>query len=224
MKSTKTWLASGAAGIIALLVAGWFLLVSPSLVQAAATRDETASQETANLTARAHLDQLAALKVALPEKEKELEALQVRIPSSVQLPDMIRNITALAKGAGVEVSAISPGTPVPMSGTQPAAAGANVLQEVPVALTVGGSYMELETFLSRIEKEQRATLVNSVSMETVSGTRVAGMSAQLALRIFLDAPASSSSLPAAAGGLAATGSSAAAAPDVTTSSTAPASS
>ncbi|NHC46010.1 type 4a pilus biogenesis protein PilO [Motilibacter aurantiacus] len=217
MTRTQKWTAATVAAGLVLLAAGWLLLLGPKRAEASGLRDEATAQLAQNAQLSTQLGQLKVLAQELPAKQRALAQLNSKVPDSVDLPTLVRRITALATASGVTLGSISPAAPVALAGTDGTVTG---MQSVSVGLTVTGDYFEVAGLLSRLETMGRAFLVTTVSLTDAMATGTdeapAGtVQAQIQGAVFVR-PADGTGT--AAGGTAAVGSSA---PAATLSGTTP---
>lgn len=118
--SPRMWRVGGIAAAVLLLVAAWFAVISPTLQSAAALDVETASQEAASQQLESRISLLKKQSEELPAQEAILAEIQQRMPPTVALPTLIRNLTTVAGNANVVVASVTPGQPTLIE--QPAAA------------------------------------------------------------------------------------------------------
>jgi len=192
MSVTRKWSLLAAVLVLAILAAGWFLLVSPRRGEAASLREKSVSQEEANARLLQQLSVLKAQQADLPAQRADLAVMRQQIPSNPALPTLIRNLTAAGRKVGVSIDTMAPAVPVPVVLAQPvapvvttttteagteAAAGTPVpvvppapsLFQVPLTLNVTGSYFELEQFINRLEKLRRSYLVTGFTVSEANG-------------------------------------------------------
>ena len=193
MSETRRWVAFTAAAAIAVLAAGWFLLVAPqrSKVSELKTQDQAAQQSNAALVAR--LAQLKTQATDLPAVNARIAQLDQRIPDSPREPALIRSLTVAAKNAGVTLQSIVPQPMVPYEApvstgavvpapvaTSPATdatpattapvTAAPSLQVIPISLTVSGDYTGAKLFVAGLEKLQRSFLVTNFDLTSANDT------------------------------------------------------
>lgn len=207
----RQWSVLTAVAVLAVLAAGWFLLVSPKRSSAAALRADATAQALANDTLRAQLAALTLQARNLPRERARLAVLGQKIPNSPALPTLIRRLQDAADQAGVTIlGSISPGLPAVVAtgptGAVPAptagaATGGGSLLAIPVTLQVTGGFFQLEQFLANLEDLPRSFLVGQLavtpngtasaattSTSGVSSGPVAGsLSASITGRVFLAA-------------------------------------
>jgi len=117
--SPRMWRVGGIAAAVLLLVAAWFAVISPTLQKAEALDLETASQQAASQQLESRISLLKKQSEELPAQEAILAEIQQRMPPTVALPTLIRNLTTVAGNANVVVASVTPGQPTPVE--QPAA-------------------------------------------------------------------------------------------------------
>jgi Tfp pilus assembly protein PilO len=174
MSQVRRWSLLAVVVAMAILAAGWFLLVAPKRSEASDLRDQTSSAEQNNAQLTMKLKQLKALAPELPKREAEFAAIRRQIPDNPALPDLIRQLTVAADKSGSTVVSLAPATPVPLVQTgQPTSSGAGSsteqLLQVPLSIEMRGSYSELEDFVGRLEKLRRVVLVSAFDLEQAEG-------------------------------------------------------
>jgi Tfp pilus assembly protein PilO len=108
----KQWVALTVVGCLALLAAGWFLLVSPKRGEAAQVRDDVNTQASTNAGLQTQLATLKAQQKTVTQQEAKLAFVAAKIPDNPALPALIRALSIAADDAGVELVSLSPGSPV----------------------------------------------------------------------------------------------------------------
>ncbi|HEU0132833.1 MAG TPA: type 4a pilus biogenesis protein PilO [Mycobacteriales bacterium] len=172
-KLRQLWLLT-AVGSLAVLAAGYFLLVSPKSNEASALRDDVETQLQANTKLKSQIAMLNKQKKDLPRLQAELEKFASRIPADDPgLPAFVRSLSDAAENAGAELVGVSPASPVrvqaaPTAGTVTAAAAAGpglALAQIPVSVQVSGSYSQISQFFSEVEGLSRAFLITNVAVQ-----------------------------------------------------------
>ncbi|RJK96768.1 type 4a pilus biogenesis protein PilO [Vallicoccus soli] len=180
MTRTQKWSAGTAVLAVLLLLAGWFLLVAPQRSTAAGLRLEAVAAEQANQGLLTEIHQLQAQSAELPAKREVLEAISRKLPADVQLPALVRALTGASAAAGAELQAMAPGVPQALAPADAAAVGsaaAATVSAVPVTLTAGGEFAQLDRFLFELERLDRAFLVTGLTLRGGDGAEVATTSA-----------------------------------------------
>ncbi|MDP9101916.1 MAG: type 4a pilus biogenesis protein PilO [Actinomycetota bacterium] len=192
MEKLRQYVALTVVLVLAILAAGWFLLVSPERTKAAQINASAASRMAENAGLETQLRVLKQERDDLPKKQAELAAVAAKIPDSRSLPALIRALTTVTASAGVELLTITPGAttltaPTAAVAAVPSAAGARPvvgrrvpsatagqLGTIPVTLAVAGTYYNIERFLAGIEELPRAMRVTSLSLALGTGLVKAG--------------------------------------------------
>ena len=183
MDKLKQWVALTVVGVLAVLAAGWFLVVSPKRSAAADLRTQAATQQQGNMGLRAQLATLKAQAKDLPQKQAALAAVAAKVPDNPALPSLIRALSKAADDAGVELVSLAPSAPVPATGaaaaaaapptaaktgttltTAPAGSAAGTLQQIALTINVIGGYFQVEQFFDRLENLTRALKVGGFTM------------------------------------------------------------
>ncbi len=188
MDKLQQWVALTLVGALAVLAAGWFLLVSPKRADAAALRAQAQEQASNNATLETQLVTLKAKAKDLPRQQAKLAAVSAKIPDVRAMPALIRALTKAAADADVELVSLTPGAtaagtatagaaPVaPVAGAPAAGAAgaggaagpAGQLASVPLTINVVGGFFQVEQFMSGVENLPRALRVSNLAM--VPGT------------------------------------------------------
>jgi Tfp pilus assembly protein PilO len=113
--SPRLWRLGGIGAAVLVLLAAWFLVISPTLSKAAALDVETAGQQQASDQLESRISLLKKQSEELPAQEAILAEVAQRMPATVALPTLIRNLTTVATKANVKVAAVSPGRPTPVA-------------------------------------------------------------------------------------------------------------
>lgn len=186
MTQTRKWALGTALVVVLVLVASWFLLISPKRSEAADLRSQTASQLSANEMLRSQISILKAQSKHLPAQQARLARMQEKLPQAPELPSLIRDLTMAARQSGATLVELSPGEPVSMDGvtagaappgaespaTSPAVPAATAapgtptesLLAIPLSLEVHGSFTDLKTFLSKVEELSRTMQVTGFTV------------------------------------------------------------
>jgi Tfp pilus assembly protein PilO len=185
MTKTRQWTVFTAIAVILVLVAGWFLLVKPQSAKANNLHAQAASQQESNKLLVTQIAALEAEQRQLPQQQQELAKFATQVPSDASEPAVIRQLTATAAGAGVDMISMTPGaaTVVAASGTTAGAAtvttpsaATGTLVQLPLSIGFTGSYANVESFFQGLEKLPRALLVTSWSLCPDGGASGAGSS------------------------------------------------
>ncbi len=108
----STWIGGSVVAGVLILLAAWFLLLSPLREEAAGVRAEVVTAEQQNDLLELQLTSLRADFAKLPEYKAELESLRVSVPRTVESSSLLRELDALAQTTGVRISDIAFMAPV----------------------------------------------------------------------------------------------------------------
>ena len=172
-----------AVACLAILAAGWFLAVKPQRSHAAELRTQTQSVQSSNSQLQSQVSQLKQQQKDLPAQQKLLSQIATRIPDNPALPALIRQLSAAADGAGVNLVSLAPSAPALAAAAAPAAvttgtaagttastpAATSPLASIQLTLQVQGSYFNVEQFFSAVEGLSRAMLVTGFSLTPNAG-------------------------------------------------------
>lgn len=186
LSKAQTWIGGTALVCVLIVVAGWFLLITPQRAEAADLRDQTVSAAQVNSQMEQRIAQLKADFAELPKHEAELAAIRLAMPEDPQLAALTRDLQALSTSSGVTLMSIAPGgltavlspAPVaPAAAPDPAAAGSDAsdpaagtgvnpgLSELPVSVDVVGSFEAAEAFLDGLQTDiARRYLVDGLTV------------------------------------------------------------
>ena len=209
--SVRMWRIATLVGVVAVLVATWFLLVGPQRAKASELEVETASQQAAATQLRSRISLLKKQSEELPAQEAKLAAIQQRIPATTSIPTLIRTLSGLASGASVSVTALDPARPAPIviavpepvateapaddetdaastdAAEPPASAPAQPsVQAVGLAIGVCGDFAQIRNYLGELESMRRVVAVSglSISKGTCGDSEAEGLKAQITASAF----------------------------------------
>jgi type IV pilus assembly protein PilO len=141
--------------LILPLVIFYFLLYKPN----------TEKIEALELQVQKSSEELKKVRMAardLPKYQKELELAQsefestsVLLPKSQEIPNLLRNISDLGKGAGLDFLSFVPGPETPK----------DFYAEIPIDIKIKGPYHNLGAFLDTVSKLERIVTVNNIKTE-----------------------------------------------------------
>ncbi|MBI4591403.1 MAG: type 4a pilus biogenesis protein PilO [Candidatus Rokubacteria bacterium] len=169
-----------AFGIILLGVlgaGGYFLLLSPKMVEVNDLRGQRAAKQTELLQSRAVAASLVRFKQEAQTLRVRLEAAKERLPTEKEIPSLYRRISDLAFQVGLSVSLFQPKELVTK----------DVYQEVPISLSAEAGFHQLGTFFDRLSRLPR--IVNLVDMRAIGIERPTGtLRANLTLATYVFRP------------------------------------
>lgn len=164
----RLWYLGAALTSVLVLVAGWFLLVSPQHDTADELTVQAESVEAANVQTQAQIASLKAQYKDLPALEQQLAAMRQRIPNAPNMPSVIRVVSTNASKSGVALTEFTPGGPQALVTDPSAQASLQAPGQVnmyPVSLAFSGRFANVRLFLNSLESLQRSFLVTGVDIK-----------------------------------------------------------
>ena len=126
---------------VVLIVAWYFLLLSPTLSKVSDTNAQIVSAQAALASAQANVVRLESYKKTAPQSREEIVRLGKMLPTSEGIPSLIMELTKTASASGVDLASITRG-----SSQTGSPFGIQTVQ-----LTVTGRFFDVEDFLYRME-------------------------------------------------------------------------
>ena len=167
----------GVVLLVILLAGGYFLLLSPKMVEVSGLRQQRAAKEAEMLQSRALAASLARFKQEAEALRAKLETAKERLPSEKEIPGLYRQVSDLAFQTGMAVSLFQPRDP----------ATKDIYQEVPISISAEAGYHQLGTFLGHIARLSR--IVNLTDMKITGISRPTGtIRADLTLATYVFRP------------------------------------
>jgi hypothetical protein len=145
------------AVVLVVLLAGWFLLVSPQRSKAANLSVKIDSTQAQVASTQAYVDSPQTKRAV-----HDLKRLQLVLPDDPKMSQILRQLSAASGTAGVSLDNITPGVLTPSSGGS----------AVPIALTVTGHYFNISRFLRILRRQvdvKGTTIRGSGRLYTVDG-------------------------------------------------------
>ena len=171
MTETRKWTLGAVLVAVLILVAGWFLLISPKRADVAELQTQTEAQLDENSSLQTEIAVLKEQNKDLPEKQAELAALQTKIPQAPDLAGYVRELQDLGRQSGVAFTSLTPAAPVSIGDTAAAVQGAalppEALAAINVDMVVTGGYFEITKFMNELETSARYTLVSGYTIGQV---------------------------------------------------------
>jgi hypothetical protein len=127
-----------AATVLVVLLAGWFLLVSPQRSKAAELQTSIDSTQLQVVTTQAYVDNPATKQAV-----HDLKRLENVLPDDPRMSQILRQLSGAAAQAGVSLNTISPSPAVASSGGQ----------ALPISITVTGHYFNIARFMHLVGAE-----------------------------------------------------------------------
>ena len=154
--TNRNLLILGALGIVVLIVAYYFLLLSPLLGRLQEQSQAREDKRAQLAQVQQDVNELEEVRRNSPEIERQLLELSKRIPAQPQIPTFIVQAEEIAKASGVTQLTVDP---------EPATSpeGGGDYQVVPVTMQFQGTYDEMQDFLLRTRNLARLVTVTNVT-------------------------------------------------------------
>ncbi len=116
-------------------------------------------QQKAKLTTEVKKAKIAARNLKkyqdeVAEAQKRFAETAVVLPKRKEIPNLLRNISDLGKGAGLDFLSFKPGSEIPK----------DFYAEIPVDISIRGPYHNMGYFLDQVSKLDRIVTVNNIKM------------------------------------------------------------
>ena len=220
MKSSQNTLWVAGAGVLAVLlvVFTYLFVIAPQRTEAADLATQRVSVQDNNAAIQQKTAQLASEFETLPQKRVELAQIEATLPAQAEVPALLRSLEAYSTSAGVTVTQIAPGEPTPFGGdTATKSAVPTGIVQIPLTLTVSGSFPQVELYLKNLQVDlPRHLLVQGVTVATETTGTASGVTATITGSIFVIQDESTAAATTGGTAAAATGST-----DTTTTTTTP---
>ncbi len=132
----------------------YFLLYKPGSDKIVALNTQVDSARTELNKAKKTARELPKYQAEKEKTEKEFAAAAVVLPETKEIPNLLRNISDLGKGAGLDFLSFKPGGEIPK----------DFYAEIPVDISTRGPYHNMGFFLDQVSKLDRIVAVNNIKM------------------------------------------------------------
>jgi Tfp pilus assembly protein PilO len=139
--SQRTAVAIAAVGLVAVILVGWFAVVSPQRSKAAEVQGKIDESNSALALAKA-LNNGGQNKATA----KEARALVRAMPDDARMSQILRQLSWAAKSTRVRVNSVTPSASAPLTG----------YEAIPMTLVVEGRYLGITNFLGLLRTQVRA--------------------------------------------------------------------
>lgn len=129
--------------------------------QIATINKELETAEAKKKDTEATLQEEARMKEAVGKLSEQYAFIATKLPSELKSADMIRGIDSVAKMAGVSVKMKKPGV----------VAKKEVVEELPVDVTLEGSYAQIAQFIYYTSNLERLTRVLNFSLSSLENSK-----------------------------------------------------
>ena len=168
MEKMRQWTILTALGVVGILAAGWFLLVSPQHSHASSLRTQAASEQQSTAGLMSQVGQLKQQQKGELAQQRQLAQIANKVPNNPELPTLIRELSAAAHKSGVSLVSLAPAQPTAVAPSATTATAAPLAQ-IPIAIQVTGSYFNIESFFQATRHMDRALLVTGFTLTPGGG-------------------------------------------------------
>jgi Tfp pilus assembly protein PilO len=139
LNTKKGMIVAAVAGLVAVLAAGWFLVVAPERKQANELADKVAASQVELADKRA---ELARPSAAVRVKADDLFRLSKALPGQIDSAGVLLDLDRVAKQNKLTLWGLTPAQPLP---------GTDVLQQ-PYSVVLEGRFANVSKFLQQVRK------------------------------------------------------------------------
>lgn len=154
--SPKNQLIAMGVGALLILVLAVLLAIKPQLTEISNIKAEQETEKNALAQAKLKLQQLDAIRAEAAEIEAKRISLSQRLPDDAELPTLVVELQKVANSAGLDFGTV----------TFEAAADQAGYAQIPLSLTVSGTFYSVVDYLYRLEKSTREIVVDSFSLQS----------------------------------------------------------
>jgi Tfp pilus assembly protein PilO len=167
-------------GFAVLAAALFLLLVMPKSAEISEADEDLAAAQQQESALRVQMAALQEAETEAPHTKREIQKVENMVPSTADLPALIRLLREAADRAAVDLFQFAPGTPVVNDTGQ--------YSTISTTVNVTGSYFSLDDFLFRLESLPRAAKVTNVSISPGgdTGTSMTGSGSSLNLQLTVE--------------------------------------
>ena len=132
----------------------YFFFYSPNVKKIESLNKNKATLVAEVNAARKAESELKRITAEIAKTEELFKKTAVVLPKTKEIPALLRNISDLGKGAGLDFISFKPGPEVPK----------DFYAEIPVDISIEGPYHNLGYFLDQVSKLERIVTVNNISL------------------------------------------------------------
>ncbi|MDW7771264.1 MAG: type 4a pilus biogenesis protein PilO [Desulfobulbaceae bacterium] len=132
----------------------YFLYYSPNVEKINSLSSKKAALITEVSKAKNAEKDLIKIKEDIAKTEEIFKQTAIVLPKTKEIPTLLRNISDLGKGAGLDFITFKPGAEIPK----------DFYAEIPVDITIKGPYHNLGYFLDQVSKLERIVTVDNINM------------------------------------------------------------
>jgi type IV pilus assembly protein PilO len=150
----KIKIAVAAVLIIAPIVLFYFFLYQPNVQKIAALTTQKTNLIAEIEKAKQAAAELDKVKASIAATEEQFKETAILLPKDKEIPALLRNISDLGKGAGLDFMSFRPGAEAPK----------DFYSEIPIDIQIDGPYHNMGYFLDQVSKLERIVTVDNIQM------------------------------------------------------------
>ena len=152
--ATNIKVAIAAAVLVVPVALFYFLYYSPKSVEIVGLENGVAQLQQELITIKAKAAKLDEQKALMAEVEQKFKEASLVMPDTKEIPSLLSSISSQGSGAGLDIMSFVPAAEV----------AKQFYAEIPVALSVIGTYHNVGYFLDMVSKLPRIVNVNKVTL------------------------------------------------------------
>ncbi len=142
------------AAVLVPIALFWFLVYQPENAKVKGLERQVASMRKELQRAKVAARDLPRYEREMKATKERFEATSILLPRDKEIPALLRNISDLGKGAGLDFLSFKPGKEIPK----------DFYAEIPVDISIRGPYHNMGFFLDQVSKLDRIVTVNNIKM------------------------------------------------------------
>jgi Tfp pilus assembly protein PilO len=162
MDKNRLWVVGVIGAIFVVALGGWFLGISPVLGQASAAQQQRSALILSNDSGQARVALLKTEFAGIAGLKAKLGLLSESVPADADMPAFLRAVNALTVANQVTLGTVTIGDGQTFVATAVKTPQASRLIQIPLAISVSGSYANVLDFIGGVQNGARLYLVNSV--------------------------------------------------------------
>ena len=170
----------GVLGLVAIVAAGWFVLLAPLQVEISGLEARRQQLATELAQARSQVAELQRFRREVADLQAKLDLLKAKLPTERETPGLYRAVNEAAQAAGLGVALFQPREPRQKE----------YVAEIPITITAEGGYHQLGQFFERVAGLERVVKLGDMKLTGLTKARsVLRADLTLATYMYRDAPA-----------------------------------
>lgn len=175
----------GTMGVVALVGAGYFFLISPIEDRISLLSAEQASLQRELVESRRMVAELDRFRREIAELERQIQVAKEKLPTEKDLPPLYRTLSDAAFQSGLGVALFQP---------RDLKIG-EYFTEIPIAVNVEGGYHQLGEFFERVAGLPRVVNVVEWRLSGLQKGQIVNVKGDLILATYMYRPVGSPSAP-----------------------------